>query len=391
MRIGIDVRMIQNFPTGIGNYRENLIGALAKLCRDGAGPVSTKFILIGNVGNKTEMWAKSQPQFEFVAIKSKPNSVHQHFLLPFELASLKLDLFWTTPWGASIFLTDRYALTIYDLLYRRYPEIASLKARLYEGLVSKWVAHRAEIIFTTSEFVKNDIEEFLGIKKDKIVKIQGAASESFKMLKDQHLQGLALQTLRRHGISKPFFVYLGNFRPHKNLRTLLEAFANLKSQSASGGSNLKLVLIGSVDAKGRDRDSENLLKLIKELNLQNDVIPTGRIADDREVAAILNEAIALVHPSFHEGFGLTVLEAMSCGCPVIAAKTSSIPEVGGNAVIYVDPFDATDIASAMGKVLNYFHTLEYGKKYQSLVQRGLEQARKFSWEKTAKKVLENFQ
>ena len=379
--------MIQNFPTGIGNYRESLIKALAELKSD------HRFVLIGNVGNKMEAWAENQPQFKFVAIKSKPNSLHQHFLLPFELAPLKLDLFWTTPWGASVFLRGKYTLTIYDLLYRRYPEIASLKARLYDIFFSKWVARRAEIIFTISEFVKSDIEEFLGIKKDKIVNIRGAAGDAYQPFGDNDIKGFALAALQQRGIQRPYFVYLGNFRPHKNLQTLLAAFAKIKDQRSkikkrfarslwegtTQISNLKLVLVGAVDAKGRSIDSQNLFNLLKELKLQKDVILTGRISDDREVAEILNEALALVHPSYHEGFGLTVLEAMACGCPVIAATTTSIPEVVGDAGILIDPRNVDELAEAMGQVL--------AGEHPELVQKGLAQAKKFSWQKTAKQVL----
>jgi len=364
--------MIQNFPTGIGNYRESLTKALAKR------PSDHKFVLVGNSENKMELWAKTRPQFEFVAIKSKPNSVHQHFLLPFELAPLKLDLFWTTPWGASVFLRGKYALTIYDLLYRRYPKIASLKARLYEGLVSKWVALRAETIFTISEFVKKDIEEFLGVTENRIVNIRGAAGKVYRPLGDSDINGSAID---KYGIKKPFFVYLGNFRPHKNLKTLLEAFSRIKNQE-SRIKDISLVLIGDVDAKGRDQDSQNLLKLLKQLKLQDRVIMTGRIVDDREVAAILNEAVALVHPSFHEGFGLTVLEAMSCGTPVIAANTTSLPEVVGEAGILVDPRHVGEITQAMEKVLK--------GECSGLQKKGLEQAKKFSWQETAEKVLKTF-
>ncbi len=369
-RIGIDVRMIQDFPTGIGNYLENLIKALAKL------PSEHKFILIGNSGNKMEHWVRDRHRFEFVTIRSKPNSIHQHLLLPFEISRLDLDLFWTNSWGASIFLTSKYALTIYDLLYRRYPELASLKARFYETLVSKWVARRAVVIFTISEFVKKDVEGFLGVGRDKIVNIQGAASEAYKSFKEAGLQGQALQTLERRGITKPFFVYLGNFRPHKNLPTLLKAFSDVRHRM----SDIRLVLVGDVDAKGRNHDSRNLLKLLKQLNLQKDVILTGRIPNDREVAAILSQAVALVHPSFHEGFGLTVLEAMSCGCPVIAAKTTSIPEVVGDDGLLVDPQSVEELARAMEEILQGGHP--------DLVQKGLSQAKKFSWEKTARKVLD---
>ncbi len=387
MTIGIDVRMVQNFPTGIGNYRENLIKALATLtCRDAINRVSTEFVLIGNAGNKMEAWAEHQPGFEFAVIKSKPNSLHQHFLLPFEIAKVGLDLFWTTPWGASVFLRRKYALTIYDLLYWRYPEIASPKARLYDLFVSKWVARRAEIIFTISEFVKDDIKEFLGVKRDKIINIRAAAGNAYQPPSNKDLQSLALKVLKKHQIAKPFFVYLGNFRPHKNLRTLLRALARMKNEDLPAGEagsrirDVKLVLIGDVDAKGRGQDSKNLLKLLEGLKLQNGVILAGRIEDDREVAAILNEAVALVHPSFHEGFGLTVLEAMSCGCLVIAANTTSIPEVVGEAGILVDPHKVDELVKTMETVL--------AGGRQELIEEGLEQAKKFSWQKTARKVLE---
>ena len=155
-----------------------------------------------------------------------------------------------------------------------------------------------------------------------------------------------------------------------------------KLKSTTQMSKLTLVLVGDVDAEGRGRDSENLLDLLKKLKLQNDVILTGRIPDDREVAAILSEAVALVHPSFHEGFGLTVLEAMSCGCPVIAADTTSIPEVVGDAGILVDPRNVDELTEAMERVL--------AGDRQDLIERGLQQAKKFSWEKTASLVVANF-
>lgn len=368
MKIGIDVRMVQNFPTGIGNYRRHLIEALLDL------PSKHQIVLIGNVGNKVAS----------VFVRSKPNSVHQHFLLPLELRRLSLDLFWTTPWGASVFLRSfrqPYALTIYDLLYRRYPELASFKARLYETLVSGWIAHRAEMIFTISDFVKEDIINFLEIDEKKVFNIRGAAGEAYKPLSKGNFTSL---TRNKFGISTSYFVYLGNFRPHKNLPTLLKAFAKVKSKME----NVRLVLIGDVDARGRAADSRKIQAILTKLALQNDVILTGRIPDDWEVAAILSEAVALVHPSFHEGFGLTVLEAMSCGTPVIAANTTSLPEVAGNAGILVDPYDVDELAAAMEKVYKLY---TYDRThYKKLSRKCLEQARKFSWKKSAEEVLRVF-
>ncbi len=367
--------MIQKFPTGIGNYRENLIKALAKL------RTKHTFVLVGNRGNKMEKWCVENKGFDFAAINSRANSTVQHLLLPFELSRLNLDLFWTTPWGATLFMPCSYALTIYDLIYRRYPQYGSVKAKVYEKILAGTIARKAELIFVTSEFVKDDVVSFLQVDKEKVANISGAAGGDYEVINDENY----VQTvLEKYNLEQPYFVYVGNMRPHKNLQMLLKAFARLKVEG-SRLEDFKLVIIGAVDATGRSKDTEELYQLVNELGLENKVKFLGRVAEDKEVAAILNRAVALVHPSLHEGFGLTVLEAMSCGCPVITSKRTSIPEVAGSAAVYIDPADVESIAEQMERVAGL-----NAEERKRLEEQTLREAEKFSWLDAAEKVVESF-
>ncbi len=370
MIIGIDVRMIQKFPTGIGNYRENLIKALAQL------ESKHSFVLLGNNGNKMQEWVAGKANFEFKPLTSPANSPLQHLTLPFELRKFGLDLFWTTPWGATLFMPCPYVLTIYDLIYRRYAQYASFKAKLYERILAGRVARNAKLIFVTSDFVKDDVVCFLQVDEKKVFNIKGAGGGDYGVIEDERY----LQTvLNKYHLEQPYFVYLGNMRPHKNLQMLLKAFAWLKA----GGSRLNV--IGAVDTTGRSKDTDDLHLLVSDLGLESSVNFLGRIPDDKEVAAILNQAAALVHPSLHEGFGLTVLEAMACGCPVITSKRTSVPEVAGDAAVYIDPLDERSIADGMENILNLSQ-----EERERLVEKSLRQAELFSWEDVAKLAIEGF-
>ncbi len=367
--------MIQSFPTGIGNYRENLIKSLSKL------KSKHTFVLVGNRGNKMEKWCNANNGFQFKAVKSQANSLFQHLLLPFELSRLNLDLFWTTPWGATLFMLCPYALTIYDLIYRRYPQYASAKAKLYERILAGRLARNADLVFVTSEFVKDDVVSFLQVDEKKVFNIKGASGEDYEVIEDEDY---LRKVLDKYQLDQPYFVYVGNMRPHKNLQTLLQAFGEFKVRG-SRFDDCGLVIIGAVDATGRSKDTEELHQLVDELGLKRNVKFLGRVQEDKQVAAILNCAEALVHPSLHEGFGLTVLEAMSCGCPVITSKRTSIPEVAGDAAVYVDPEEAGSIAQGMELVLSL--SVE---DRQELLEKSLQLAGKFSWVAVAKEVIESF-
>lgn len=437
MKIGIDVRMIFPFQTGIGNYRRSLIEALFQIDKE------SEYILIGNSEQQSAFGKQLEREnVSFSVIKSKANNSVQHLLLPFELNKLGLDIFYTTHWGATLFMPGKYVLEIPDLIYHHYPEFGSWKSKLYEFFLEKRIARNADAIVTISNFVKNDIVTMLGIDEDKVVNIKGAAAEEYRIIEDEkYIDGvlkkyglwapitpspagdrhhpdnppsvLRTSPLRRREIflkgdgNMDYFVYLGNQRPHKNLVGLLQAFeefrreiavhfchpeldegwqkknGNVALRQAQGDIFPKLVIIGGVDAKGRNKDSKRIVDQLERMKHKDDVMLLGRV--DREpTAAILNRAIALVHPTLHEGFGLTPLEAMSCGCPVITSNITSVPEVVEDAGILVNPRDINEISEAMGKI---YSESDFRKE---LSVKSLERAKEFSWEKTARMLLEVF-
>lgn len=172
-----------------------------------------------------------------------------------------------------------------------------------------------------------------------------------------------------------FLLYVGALAPHKNVAGLVRAFAKLAQRP--GSEPVRLVLAGL--PVGRYLEL-TLTPLIKELGLSDRVILTGYI-DDEMLRAIYHRAAALVLPSFGEGFGLPVLEAMACGAPVVTARSTALPEVAGDAALYVDPHRVDDIAAAMRRLL------EDEPLRQHLIARGEKRAASFTWERTAMQAL----
>ena len=184
----------------------------------------------------------------------------------------------------------------------------------------------------------------------------------------------------KYSIVTDYVLYLGTLKPSKNVEGLISAFSELKTQISETKlqtSEIKLVIAGK---KGWMFDS--IFKKVKELGLEDQIIFTDFV-NEADKPALIKGAKLFVLPSFWEGFGLDVLNAMACGVPVVASNAGSLPEVVGNAGVLIDPKDSQSIAQGMKDVL-----LAPVTKYNSMVERGLSQAKKFSWEKTARETLE---
>lgn len=367
MRIGIDVRMIFSFPTGIGNYRRSLMKALFELDKD------SEYLLIGTEDQRSLFENETRNEnVTFSSIKSKANHPVQHLRLSSELRKLSLDLFYTTHWGATLDMPCKYVLEIPDLIYHHYPEFGSWKSKIYERFLEKTIAKNAEHIVTISDFCRDDIVSFLNVEPDKVTNMKGAADAEYRVIDDYDFIQSTLDKYELY--DKEFFVYLGNQRPHKNLVGLLRAFEQFR---ASVNKDVNLVIIGGVDARGRDADSKRIQDQLSTMKSGGDVILLGKVFDNNEVAAIFNRAIAMVHPSLHEGFGLTPLEAMKCGCPVICSNVTAMPEVVGDSGILINPENIKEISEAMSKIY-----LDMGLQNE-LAKKSLEQSKMFSWDKTA--------
>jgi len=277
-------------------------------------------------------------------------------------------------------------VTIHDVIPLKFKEHYPIgfrgKINLY---LQKKEIRKSSAIITDSKASRDDIIKCLKIDPGKIKVIPLAVDKDFKILSDAKL----IHIKRKYNLTDQFLLYVGDANWIKNLPFLIEAFKNLSSRPDC--KNLKLVLIGGVFLKNVENidhpELESLKKvnkLIKEYGLENEgkkIIRVGQI-EKKELVAFYNLATIYVQPSFYEGFGLPILEAMSCGVPVVSSSGGSLPEVGGKAAVYFDPDNINQFESIIIEIL------ENKSLQDKLSNLSLKQAERFSWEQVAAKTLE---
>lgn len=271
-----------------------------------------------------------------------------------------------------LFLTKgKNIITLHDLRPLLYPQ----NSLHYMSTYSKHALFRVCLkyynkICCISNNTKKDFIKYLRISEDKTVVIYGGVDPTFKVVHDQ--ESLS-QFTEKYGINYPFILYVGQITRIKNVPRLIKALQILLNQY---NIKHKLVLIGSpVDI--------NILDLIRKNNLQKNIILLSNIPDE-DLVYFYNLADVFIFPSLYEGFGLPVLEAMACGCPVITSNTSSLPEVVGDVAIKVNPTSVDEIVDA---ILSLVEDIGMQKR---MIEKGFEQVKKFSWERTAKQYIKVF-
>jgi glycosyltransferase involved in cell wall biosynthesis len=264
----------------------------------------------------------------------------------------------------------RTVVTIHDLGYLKFPEAHPWQQRLYLSLSTWWNVRVASRIVADSVATKRDIIEYFRLDPAKIVVVYPGVDERLSRIQD----GEAVQAVKtRYGIDGRYFLYLGRLQPRKNLSAIVRAFSRLLPELEL---DYRLVLAGK-----RGWLTNELFSLIADLKLGERVVLPGYIAD-RDKAVLLSGAEAFVFPSLHEGFGLPVLEAQACGCPVITSNTSSLPEVAGSAALLVDPADHVAISDAMGRIVHE------PMLQMQLRKAGYQNLQRFSWTLAAQQVLD---
>ena len=245
--------------------------------------------------------------------------------------------------------------------------------KLKEKLFLRFAISRARVVVADSYNTKKDIEKFFNIPSEKISVIHLAAGKEFEPKKNKDLLE---EKLLKYNIKFPYILFVGTLEPRKNILGLLGAFKELAVQPETAG--YKLVLAGK-----RGWYYEEIFKKIEGFGLKEKVVITDYIFDE-DLPYLYTGAECFIYPSFYEGFGLPALEALACGCPVITSDISSLPEVVGESALLVNPQDKKEIVSALNKILS-------DKELRAnLVSKGLKQAQNFSWDKSAKSLLEVF-
>jgi glycosyltransferase involved in cell wall biosynthesis len=385
MLIGIDAsRAVTARPTGTEVYSQRLIQAL--LTQES----SHRFRLYFSTGP-----ADAFPSAELRAIPFP--RLWTHVRLSWEMAYRPPDVLFVPAHVLPLIHPRASLVTVHDLGYLYFPEAHPWRQRLYLDLSTRWSAHTAAHVLADSEATKADLVARYTTPPDKITVAYPGYDETLTPVRNP----AAIEAVKaRHGIVGDYFLYLGTLQPRKNLARIIAAFATLRqdfgelsraaqdtalrqAQGTALQSGVTLVLAGK-----RGWLYDDLFAQVRRLGLEGPalsgveghVLFPGYIPDE-DKAALLSGALAFMFPSLYEGFGLPVLEAQACGCPVIASTTSSLPEMAGDAALLVDPTDTAGIAATMQRIAADPALRE------SLIERGFANVRRFSWTACAQSVL----
>lgn len=285
------------------------------------------------------------------------------------LKQYKADVFFSPDGYLSLKTTIPQIAVIHDLNFEHFPYDIPPSPRKYLLKYFPLFAKKAAHILTVSQYSKDDIIEKYGITEDKITVAHNGASDDFEPVSEEVKQ--AVRDTYTEGY--PFFIFVGALHPRKNIIRLLQAFDRFKEKTKS---ETRLLLVG--DFLWRD---ENFKVRFNQLKYNDEIHFTGHIVSE-DLQNVLASAVALTFISYFEGFGIPMVEAMKAGTPVMAGNLTALPEVAGDAALYVDPYDVQSIEDGLTQ-LDKDETLR-----KNLVEKGFTQGLKYNWDDTAKKVWE---
>lgn len=367
IHVAIDARLYGTQHAGIGRYVQNLVEQLTKS--------SEKLRLTLFIHSKHSDKFKTMSQVNIIECQTPHYTFQEQIQFLRLLNSQDFDLLHVPHFNVPVLYNRPFVVTIHDILWHqvRGSSVTTLSPLMYHA---KYVGYRLSVlnsvlrsraVITPSNYVKDElIGQYGSLKSDKVEVIyEGADHQKWK-------SGSGKNPMNE----SPFFLYTGSCYPHKNVETLIRAMSELKQI----GRKEKLVIVSS-----RNVFTSKLKALIKSLDLDQQVIFTGYVPDE-ELYSYYQHATALVHPSLSEGFGLTGLEAMIAGCPVISSSRGSLPEVYEDAAYYLtSPKDHKSMAAIMIKVAD-----EPSVK-SKLVSKGKRQAAKYRWKDAATKTISIYQ
>ncbi|MSR39784.1 MAG: glycosyltransferase family 1 protein [Planctomycetes bacterium] len=370
MRIGIDVSMTADAKTGLPSYGRSLVEGFARIDQQNeywlyrvtwsafpakldaaVAPRKGNFkTVLGNIARKklARRWHNENRK----TLLGPPPDI---YLSPFHNAPER--------WF------PRLICVFHDVAFRVHPEFSTEANRVYCEQQWERATRYADRILTVSHFSKAEIVQHMGIAADRVDVVHEAADPMFCQVKGARIP----DRLKAQIGNRPFVLYVGSIEPRKNLTTLIEAFATMHSRTKS---NAVLAIAG-----GSGWKNSAIYAAIEQHGMKDKVHFLGFVTDP-ELIELYNTCTLFCYPSIYEGFGLPVIEAMSCGAPVITCRVASLPEVGGDAALYID--DPRDTA-ALSRLLQ--EVIEDPALQAKLRRDGLAQAARFHWDRTAQETL----
>jgi glycosyltransferase involved in cell wall biosynthesis len=361
MRIGIDARLNYYRPGGIAEYTRHVIQELAALDQ------TTHYTVIQHHRDRRTM----TPGANFRRVNTYTPCHHrlERWTLSVELARYPFDVLHSPDMIPPQRGGRRGVITVHDLHFMHYPQFMTAESlRHYRDQIA-WAVHAADHILVSSQATCDDLGNLLNVPATKMTVHLLGVDRAFAPL----AEGAVASHRQRLGLPASYILFVGTFEPRKNISGLLEAYHLLLQDTPDLP---PLVIVGR-----RGWLYDDIFAKIETLKLADHVIWLEDVPES-DLPAIYNGARVAVLPSYYEGFGLTALEAMACGTPVVATNRSSLPEVVGDAGLLIDPYNLADIAAAIQRIL------ANGALHDRLRAAGLARAATFTWQRTAEIVLQ---
>ena len=358
MMLGVDCReFVPGRVTGIGRFLRAVLEEIAR------SRPHLRTLALAGPGAPIPVAA---PHVRVQALPPRPTLYWDQVLLPRALRAAGATAFFSPYYKAPLAAPCPTAVTIHDVIPLRFPAYTRRAGRLRAAAFRRWaglLARRAAAVITDSEFSKRELAAALGLAADRVHVVPLGVGDEFR-------PGIppvvAAAAAARYGIEGPYLLAVANFLPHKNLPRLVQAYGALPRALREGA---RLVLAGTPGGHGAARPVDPTA-----LDRPG-VLRTGFIAP-QDLPLLYAGATAVVCPSLMEGFGYPALEAMACGTPLVCARAGALPEVAGEAALYVDPTETGSIAEGLRQVL------EGAALRRELARRGLARARLFDPRKT---------